>query len=75
MCYSVLEGMTITNSLYLVLYQVSFQVVMAGTVQVVALYAVQPYNLVDSSISEERASGSVGLTFRLVNRHIKKMLI
>lgn len=38
--------MTVTLSLYLVLYHVSSQVVMAGTVQVVALYAVQPCNLV-----------------------------
>lgn len=46
MCYSVLEGMTGAHSLYLVLYHVSSQGVMAGTVQVVALYAVQPCNLV-----------------------------
>ena len=43
---SVLEGMTVTHCLYLVLYHVSSQGVMAGTVQVVASYAVQPCNLV-----------------------------
>lgn len=46
LCYSVLEGMTVTHCLYLVLYHVSSKGVMAGTVQVVALHAVQPCNLV-----------------------------
>jgi hypothetical protein len=38
--------MTVTQSLYLVLYHVSSQVVVAGAMQVVALYAVTPCNLI-----------------------------
>lgn len=46
MCCSVLEGMTVSESLYLVLYHVSSEIVMVGAVHVVALYAVTPCKLV-----------------------------